>query len=166
MLLLLCCCVGVGAQVAQSFSPRLKRGMASGDRQQLMEVRRQAAAMMTMVYQQLRRVQPSLREQLLSSCYSCVEAIADADTALGDDEAAAGSLGKCLKAAAAVTPGSDLHVIVASKLEEVVGRLHGEGSLQQQQAWQACVEAHVARYGQLDQARLRRLAELNRTLYV
>jgi hypothetical protein len=46
---------GVGLlllQVAQSFAPRLKRGLASGDKQQLLEVRRQAAAMMTMVYQQ------------------------------------------------------------------------------------------------------------------
>jgi hypothetical protein len=39
-------------QVAQSFAPRLKRGMASGDQQQLLEVRLQAAAMMSMVYQQ------------------------------------------------------------------------------------------------------------------
>jgi hypothetical protein len=39
-------------QVAQSFAPRLKRGVVSGDRQLLLEVRLQAAAMMSMVYQQ------------------------------------------------------------------------------------------------------------------
>jgi hypothetical protein len=111
-------------------------------------------------------VQPGLRDQLLSSCYSCMEAIADADSALGDDEAAAASLGKCLRAAAAVTPGSDLHVILASKMEDVVRRLHGAASPQAQQAWQACADAHVARYGVLAEGSVRRLAELNRTLYV
>jgi hypothetical protein len=95
-----------------------------------------------------------------------MEAIADADSALGDDEAAAASLGKCLRAAAAVTPGSDLHVILASKLADVVGRLHGQGSPQEQQAWQACADAHVARYGVLNEGSIRRLAEFNRTLYV
>eukprot|EP00882_Tetradesmus_deserticola_P027304 GHRQ01030196.1.p2 GENE.GHRQ01030196.1~~GHRQ01030196.1.p2 ORF type:complete len:119 (+),score=34.90 GHRQ01030196.1:178-534(+) len=39
-------------QPAQSFAARLKRGLVSGGKQQLLEVQRQAAAMMTMVYQQ------------------------------------------------------------------------------------------------------------------
>jgi hypothetical protein len=95
-----------------------------------------------------------------------MEAIADADAALGDDEAEAASLDKCLRAAASVTPGSDLHVILASKLEDVMRRLHGPGSPQEQQAWQACADAHVARYGVLGEGSMRRLAELNRTLYV
>lgn len=111
-------------------------------------------------------VHPMLRDQLLSSCYNCLEAIADADVALGDRPAAAASLSKCLKAAAAVTPGSDLHVIVASKLEALQRELHGQGSMQAQQAWQECIEAHHLRYGKLGSESILRLAELNRTLYV
>lgn len=131
------------------------------------EVRRQAAAMLTLLYKQLRAclVPPVVRSQLLASCFSALEVVADADAALGDDEATASSLAQCATAAAAVTPGSDLHVIVASKLADVSRRL-APGSAAADAAWRACVDAHTLRYGQLSEEVVARLAELNRTLYV
>eukprot|EP00775_Hariotina_reticulata_P005525 gene5525-5760_t len=106
------------------------------------------------------------RQQLLSSVYPCLEVIADADSALQDTAAAAASLSRCLQAAAAVTPGSDLHVIVASKLADVQQSECGQASEVAAAAWRDCCEAHELRYGSLEEEQLRRLAELNRTLYL
>lgn len=110
-------------------------------------------------------VAPGVRSQLLASVYSALEVVADADAALGDEEAAASSLAQCAAAAAAVTPGSDLHVIVAAKLAEAVRR-RAAGSAAADAAWRACVDAHTLRYGRLPEELVVRLAELNRTLYV
>lgn len=119
-------------------------------------------------------IRPTLRQQLLSSCFSCLEVIADAAAAEGDSSAAVDALHKCLTAAAAVTPGSDLHCILAAKLEAEAragssGGSSGGSSVSSSMlaaAVQACAAAHEARYGPLTQQQLQRLAELNRTLYV
>jgi len=100
--------------------------------------------------------------------------IADAAAAEGDSSAAVDALHKCLTAAAAVTPGSDLHCILAAKLEAEAragssGGSSGGSSVSSSMlaaAVQACAAAHEARYGPLTQQQLQRLAELNRTLYV
>lgn len=108
-----------------------------------------------------------MRQQLISSCFTCLEVIADIDTALGDHSTAAVSLAKCLTAAEAVTPGSDLHVILVSKYEAVQQQLHGTGSLEAGAAWQKCLEAHRLRYGHdANEQLVRQLAALNRSLYV
>ncbi len=66
----------------------------------------------------------------------------------------------------AVSPGSDLHVILASQLHALQLELHGPGSQQAQQAWRAVEAAHRTRYGAFpDAATLERLAHLNATLY-
>jgi hypothetical protein len=136
--------------------------------------------MMTVLYSQLRRhlIRPQLRQQLLASCFSCLEVIADAAAAEGDATGEAEGLQKCLEAAAAVTPGSDLHCILAAKLEAVLassssssgdgggGGGGGSGDRLLAAAGNAVAAAHCARYGRLSEEQLQRLAELNRTLYV
>jgi hypothetical protein len=133
--------------------------------------------MMTVLYSQLRRhlIRPQLRQQLLASCFSCLEVIADAAAAEGDATGEAEGLQKCLEAAAAVTPGSDLHCILAAKLEAVLASSSGSsgsggggggGDRLLAAAGNAVAAAHCARYGRLSEEQLQRLAELNRTLYV
>lgn len=187
------------------------------------------------------RVHPSLRQQLLASCFPALELLADAAQAEADyyaaaaagssssdgngsaagavdhnngsgvsggeghsaerqpsssstststtaavkdlQDAAAEALRKCLEAAAAVTPGSDLHCILAAKLEAVAtaaaaagggassGSQGGDSSSSNSKsmlaaAHAACVSAHTARYGPLTEQQRQRLAEFNRTLYV
>jgi hypothetical protein len=150
-------------------APRLQAAVAAGDLPAVEDVRQQAGAMLRLLFAQFRRhlISPGLRQQLLASCFCCLEVCADADAALGDTAAAAASLQKCLQAAAAVTPGSDLHCILAAKLEAQVRGAGDSGSCDQRAAaWVACVEAHTARYGPLSEASVRQLVALNATLYL
>lgn len=111
------------------------------------------------------RISPARRRSLMGSVYGVLELLADADVALGDASSAAASLDRCLSAAAAVTPGSDLHVIVAARAAEAAENLHGQGSPAAARAAEACEAALTARYGDLPAPMLERLAHLNRTLY-
>mgnify|MGYP001807599629 CR=1 FL=1 len=123
-------------------------------------------------------IRPQARQQLLASCFSCLEVIADAAAAEGDPPSTAEALQRCLAAAAAVTPGSDLHCITAAKLEAAVradsSSSGGADSISSSSsssnmlatAVQAVADAHLARYGPLSQDQLAQLAEYNRTLYV
>jgi hypothetical protein len=111
-------------------------------------------------------IRPNVRQQLLASCFSCLEVIADAAAAEGDVPGTAESLQRCLAAAAAVTPGSDLHCITAAKLEAAVRADSSNSTSMLAAAVQAVADAHIARYGALSQEQLAQLAEYNRTLYV
>jgi hypothetical protein len=115
-------------------------------------------------------IRPNARQQLLASCFSCLEVIADAAAAEGDTPGTAESMQRCLAAAAAVTPGSDLHCITAAKLEAAVraGSSSGSGSSSSvlPALEQAVADAHLARYGPLSKDQLAQLAEYNQTLYV
>jgi hypothetical protein len=99
--------------------------------------------------------------------------LADAAAAEGDAAGEAEGLQKCLEAAAAVTPGSDLHCIIAAKLTAVLAAGSSSSSSSSSSseaavtaAAKAVAAAHKARYGPLPEAQLQRLAEFNRTLYV
>jgi uncharacterized membrane protein YgcG len=129
-------------------------------------------------------IRPAVRQQLLASAFTCLELLADAAAAEGDTAGQAQALQRCLEAAAAVTPGSDLHCIIAAKLQAVTAELSssssnsggssgggGGGSSSSSggmlaAASQAVAAAHEARYGLLSEQQLQGLAELNRTLYV
>jgi hypothetical protein len=141
-------------------------------------------------------VPPPARRDLLGSVFGALEVVADADVTLarwqqqgqqqresvnerGDAAAAAAdSLSRCIEAAGAVSPGSDLHCALTAAL---VGMVGGGGcganaaaaagtpagaATPHQAAWGAAVAAHTARYGPLSDAALRRLVALNADLYV
>jgi hypothetical protein len=65
----------------------------------------------------------------------------------------------------AVTPGSDIHNIVASQYHDITTQLHGEDSATAQQAWSLVEAAVTARYGTVSHSSATELAVLNRTLY-
>jgi uncharacterized membrane protein YgcG len=73
-------------------------------------------------------IRPAVRQQLLASAFTCLELLADAAAAEGDVQGQAQALQKCLEAAAAVTPGSDLHCIIAAKLQAVTAELSSSSS--------------------------------------
>jgi hypothetical protein len=86
-----------------------------------------------------------------------------------------------LDAMAAVSPGSDLHVILAAKshhmevqeAHEVAGEAGGvvrggcgNGDVRRlERAWRKVEEAHLSRYGPVSRELLGRLSEANRTMY-
>ncbi len=111
---------------------------------------------------------PALRGFLLAGCYAALEAVADADVATSDWEAAESSLAACVRVLAAVTPGSDLHAIVAASrlwaAQQVVGD-PGTAAQGGQAARSAAAAAHAARYGPISEALTWQLADLNRQLY-
>ena len=71
----------------------------------------------------------------------------------------------CVKALNEVSPGSDLHCILSSKLYRASIELNGQGSPQVALAWEACKTAHLYRYGPTSESLTRILIDLNRTLY-
>jgi hypothetical protein len=123
-------------------------------------------------------VAPQLRTWLLASSFGALELIADADSVLGSWEDAAHSLGACLRVVAAVSPGSDLHCILAaqrlSALQQASGAAPaieaddgGSGGVAGTLAAVRveCIAAQLTRYGHVSGGLAARLAELNRVMY-
>jgi hypothetical protein len=93
-------------------------------------------------------------------------AVGGGDAPLMDDTAVAAhgsALAAVTKAVAEISPGSDLHVILAARRAHA---LRGTGTvLQAAAAEEDAVGAAAARYGQTRESTAARLIELNRTLY-
>lgn len=90
---------------------------------------------------------------------------ADCELALGLDEEHAHGLGRTLKAIEAVTPGSDLHCILAAQLHGAAVQLHGPASKEAAAALSQARQVHTARYGELPNGVADQLIHLNSTLY-
>lgn len=71
-----------------------------------------------------------------------------------------------LKAIEAVSPGSDLHVMLAVRHYDCTAKQHGEDSSLAGMARQALRRAHVARYGHVSEQLIEKLISLNRKLHV
>ena len=119
-----------------------------------------------------------------ASMYFCLELLEDVEACLEEDHSWATKL--CLGAMAEVSPGSDIHTILAARywhqqqqqLEqepkqderkaEQRGRLGtGQNGPQNrvEAAWKACAAAHRLRYGDVSDEVLKQLVEHNRVLY-
>lgn len=171
--------------------------MKEGDKAALDEARLEAQSMLLQLNGDFRRhlVRPAIRLWHQASLYSTLEMVADASAALGDDdEAAAASLGACLSAIKAVSPGSDLHVQLAARTyslarqRQLVGQDGqgggedgggvgweqeasrgggGRGAVAVADAERRCEYAHVMRYGRgllADEDQWQRLVDLSTSL--
>jgi hypothetical protein len=105
---------------------------------------------------------PPLRRWALSSCYGALELVADLEVALGSDALVqANSLEACLEVVAAVSPGSDLHVMLAARAAGAAASAYGHDSAKSAAAARACAAAHRIRYGHISDELVARLACTN-----
>ena len=75
------------------------------------------------------------------------------------------ALNHCVKALEEVSPGSDLHAILAARLLHETVQVDGSTSSRAALALEACKKSHLYRYGPTSDELGLRLIELNRTLY-
>ena len=75
------------------------------------------------------------------------------------------ALGQCVRAMEEVSPGSDLHVILAAQHMHHALELHGSNSARSIAAAEAATQANLFRYGPTSTGLASKMIELNRTLY-
>lgn len=75
------------------------------------------------------------------------------------------ALAQCVRAMEEVSPGSDLHVILAAQHMHHALKLHGPGSARAIAAAEAATRANLCRYGPTSTGLTSKMIELNRTLY-
>lgn len=181
----------MNTEVGERLKPAFLSARDAGEWGQVQELERQHQQLMRNLFLRFRKafISPKLRLWYQASLYDALELAADMETALqaardsqgGPTEpallsdASSAALLKSLKVIRAVSPGSDLHVILASQYH------HGLQQQQQSPDAQACsssalgnevdealalsAESHLLRYGQISNQVLNRLADYNRTMY-
>lgn len=139
--------------------------LKEGDIKELAFIKGQVAPAVLSLFAAFRKtlLSPKPRLYFSASSFEALELWADCCVALGED--ASQPLGAAVKAVEAVSPGSDLHAILAARQQDLAARTHGADSTQAAAARQAAVRAHVLRYGATSESVTEQLVKANLTLY-